>query len=369
MNLMSSIGNFFNGEMLYPELRIFPNDKIKGVKNVVLLVVDGLGYEYLKNKKSILNENLAGEMTSVFLPTTACAVTSFLTGVAPQQHGLTGWFMNLKEAGVVSAVLPFVPRYGGEVLSDYDIDMKNIINCESFFKKIKASKFLIQEEKIAYSDYSRIMADKAKVGSFKNLSGFFSKIKKAIKYNNKKKYIYAYWSEFDHICHDYGIGSKKCEKHFKELDKGLRKFIKQIKGTNSALIITADHGFMNIAETISIEDYPEIKECLDLPLCGDARTVYCYVNYQKRELFEKLVREKLGNYCDIYKSSELIENNYFGLFEANEKLIHRVGDYTLICKEKYSLRDSIDGKVKLHKGDHGGVSREEMIVPLVFIRV
>ncbi len=45
-------------------------------------------------------------MASIFPATTATAVTTFLTGTAPQQHGITGWFMYLREP----AALPYRPR-------------------------------------------------------------------------------------------------------------------------------------------------------------------------------------------------------------------------------------------------------------------
>ena len=48
---------------------------------------------------TILSENLIGSMTSVFPATTASAITTFATGLAPQQHAFTGWFMFLKEIG------------------------------------------------------------------------------------------------------------------------------------------------------------------------------------------------------------------------------------------------------------------------------
>src|SRR3989344_4941128 len=91
VNLMSSIGRAFGWKSEYGELKNLTSKEIKKYKNVVLIIVDGLGYEYLmKQERSFLKENLRGKMTSVFLPTTTSALTSILTGVAPQQHAFTG---------------------------------------------------------------------------------------------------------------------------------------------------------------------------------------------------------------------------------------------------------------------------------------
>jgi hypothetical protein len=51
-------------------------------------------------------------MTSVFPSTTASAITAFMTGLAPAQHGLTGWHMHLDEIDQTLAILPLTPRDG-----------------------------------------------------------------------------------------------------------------------------------------------------------------------------------------------------------------------------------------------------------------
>lgn len=374
VNLMSSIAKSFGTKSLYPELRIFPSEKLNNAKNIVLLVIDGIGYEYLKKKekKTIFNDYLAGSITSVFLPTTACAITTFLTGVAPQQHAFTGWFMYLKEVGAVSIILPFVPRFGGLPFSSYGIDIKDILSSKAFTSKIKSKNFSISPKQVAYSDFSKLMSKNSKILAHETLNGFFMQIKKAIKSSNSKKYVYAYWPKLDSLNHKYGVEHKKSEKHFNEIDKKLRNFIKSLKGTNTLLIITSDHGFINtpLNRVIKLESHPKMKECLILPLCGEGRVCYCYVHPEKTKQFEQYIKKNLSKYCCLFKSKKLIENNYFGLFKPNPKLFDRVGDYVLIFKENYIIKDEIKKDKKKKKpniGHHGGVSKEEMIVPLILV--
>ena len=72
--------------------------------------------------------------------------------------------------------------------------------------------------------------------------------------------------------------------------------------------------------------------------------------------------------CEIYKSRELIKNNFFGLFKANARLADRAGDYILIMKENYIIKDFVAGEDHdIHIGNHGGISKEEMFVPLIII--
>ena len=68
---------------------------------------------------SALLSQLGGSAdTAANPPTTSAAITTFATGLAPQQHAVTGWFMHLKELGAVSTILPVVqdpPRHATRV--------------------------------------------------------------------------------------------------------------------------------------------------------------------------------------------------------------------------------------------------------------
>jgi predicted AlkP superfamily pyrophosphatase or phosphodiesterase len=373
VNLMSSISMAFDKKSRYKTLKILKPSELKS-KNIVLLVIDGLGYDYLmKSKKdNILKQNLKGKITSVFPSTTAAAIPTFLTGVPVQQHALTGWFTYLKEIGAVSKILPFTARVKSYQLSESGVDPKKIFTEKPFFDKIKANSYIIQDKTIAYSDFSLTNKGKAKALSFKpsSLNGFFRQIKKAISSNNRRKYIYAYWADFDSICHVYGTKSPKTKKHFNDINKKLESFIKSIKKTDTTVIVTADHGFIDSdkSKLIDLKDHPKLADSIIIPLCAERRLAYCYVRPSKTKQFEDYIKKNLKHACYLYKSEELIKKNYFGLFKPNKKLYDRVGDYTLIMKDNYLIADSVLGEKKsFHIGNHGGVSNQEMHVPLVII--
>ena len=92
VNLMASLEAGLDGyEHHYPPLNLLPPERVRGHRQVLLFVIDGLGFNYLRAhpEATCLNEHLLGGITSVFPPTTASAIPTFLTGEAPQQHGLT----------------------------------------------------------------------------------------------------------------------------------------------------------------------------------------------------------------------------------------------------------------------------------------
>ncbi|WP_059756303.1 alkaline phosphatase family protein [Thiobacillus denitrificans] len=118
VNLMSSIATVLGGNSPYAPLAALPPAALAGARHLVLLVVDGLGHDYLLGRDGCLRQHLRGQMTSVFPSTTASAIPTFLTGLAPQQHGLTGWHMYFREIGAIIAPLPFRVRTGRHALRE-----------------------------------------------------------------------------------------------------------------------------------------------------------------------------------------------------------------------------------------------------------
>ena len=371
VNLVSSIMRACGARSVYPTLRRLPPEELAGYRNIVLFVIDGLGYDYvLKHKDSVMAEHLKARMTAVFPPTTAASITSFMTGLAPQNHGVTGWFVQLKELGMVTAVLPFKPQFGGMSLDNVDPVALKIFDQKSLFDKLKVKSYAIHDENILYSGYSSSHLGRAKKVPYKNLNGFFKQLKKVVRIKGRKL-VYAYWPQFDHLCHHHRKASGIVLRHFRELDKGVASFLKSMKGTNTVLIITADHGLIDTARSrmIKVGDHPVLESALSLPLCGEPRTAYCYVHPSKSKLFLSYVKHKLNHVCDVYRSEDLIKRGLFGLFKPHKHFFDRIGDYVIIMKKNYTIRQKPLGKpIVYHTGVHGGISPEEMFVPLIVIK-
>ena len=135
VNLMRSLGDTLGvASNAYAPLRLLDATRLRRAQRIVLLVIDGLGDDLLEQlgPHSALRTLKAGTITSVYPPTTATAVTTLMTGLAPQQHGLTGWFMHFRKLGAVTAVLPFVPRYSRTPISGSGIPLAAIVDCPSF---------------------------------------------------------------------------------------------------------------------------------------------------------------------------------------------------------------------------------------------
>ncbi|MFM9133790.1 MAG: alkaline phosphatase family protein, partial [Actinomycetota bacterium] len=73
-------------------------DALAGARRVVMLVIDGLGWNQLKERTHVapaLAAMSGGAITSVAPSTTATALTSITTGLTPGEHGLIGYRMDM----------------------------------------------------------------------------------------------------------------------------------------------------------------------------------------------------------------------------------------------------------------------------------
>ncbi len=374
VNLMSSLAEGLGSESPYNGLKMIDGEKLSGSKNVILLVLDGIGYEYLKEKgkDTIIYYNLKGKITSVFPSSTASAIPTFFTGLAPQQHAVTGWYTFLKELGVVTTILPFKPRFGESPLEESGVDISSVLSSRSLMDNIERETIDVTLEKLKHSAFNSFYAKDSKKLGFSSSRELFSLLERLVKSGDEKKYIKAYWNGFDKVAHDEGGNSISASKEFLDINNQLRDFVEEIKDTDTTLLITSDHGFIDSEreKSVRLEEHDGLQECLTLPLCGDYRSVFCYVRPSKTEEFEEYWKENLSDVSHLCKSEKMIEENYFGLFEPDSRLYHRIGDYTLIMKENYVFHDTLPSEDKHFEiGNHGGISDKEMYVPLSMVEL
>lgn len=370
VNLMSSFIQAGNGvSPLHPRLAGLDPLALREHRNMILMVLDGLGYEFLiRREAGVLRAHLEGKLTSVFPSTTASAITTYLTGDAPQQHAITGWFMYFRELGAVMTVLRGSPRFGGVDLSRSGIDAERLFDHVPIANRMGVPTYLVTPRDIAYSDFNMSHKGCADVHIYASLSQMFATTASIVRARPTRKFIYCYWPGLDHTGHSHGIGSRQAATHYQDVDAAFGEFLDSIQGTGTMVVVTADHGMIDVsdADNIELDDHPDLAETLALPLCGERRVAYCYVKPGRREAFEQYVTAELGEHAHMRASRELIDNGYFGAGDPHPRLHERVGDYTLIMKQRFVIKDWLPGEARhVQIGVHGGISDAEMYVPLI----
>jgi len=371
-NLMASLVEGLGGLTTgYPCAHALPAREVRPVRNVVLFVIDGLGYRLLETigRDGFLHSRLRGRLTSVFPSTTATAVTTFLTAQPPQQHGLTGWFTWFRELGDILAVLPFVPRHKGPPLTEAGIDPVEFFGHTSMFDRIAVRGEQVMPAHIAHSAFNRGHCGHARVRPYEDMKGFFRAVRQALK-GGERSFVHAYWADVDGLSHEFGPSSPEVADHVLQLDAAMGEFVRKIDGSDTLVVVTADHGLIDTAPelTVHVEDHPPLADSLLMPLSGEPRAAYCYIHPHREQTFLDYCRGELGDFMEVVPSRELLRAGWFGTGQPHPALADRIGHYTLIMKDHFTIKDHVVGeRVFSHLGVHGGVSEEEMFVPLIII--
>jgi hypothetical protein len=366
VNLVASIVESRGGPRRHPAAQALPSAELAPATNVVLLIIDGLGDRFLARhgNGSELARRRRGALTSVFPSTTASAITTSYTGCTPLEHGITGWFTYFGEAGYVAAALPFRIR-GINIPLPYSA--KRAFTAPSLFASLGTRSIVVSYRDIIDSEYNLRHCAGAERVAYETLDELVSAVATAARSGPERKFIYAYWPMYDIVAHRHGRESPQALAEFARVDEAFGRLIARLSGTDSIIVATADHGFMDAPLEDLLEPPSAIASQLKLPLCGERRVAYCHVHSPAD--FIKRAQDWLGERADVRPSRELVEEGWFGPGTPHERLSERVGDVTLVMRGSHTIKDWLPGEPRyLHLGQHGGTSEDEMIVPLIVER-
>jgi hypothetical protein len=366
VNLIASIVAARGGAQLHPALANLPASELGDARNIVLLIVDGLGDNYLvrRGAGSELARRRRASLTSVFPSTTASAITTSYTGRTPLEHGLTGWFIYFGEAGCVSAALPFRSRGDYLPLACRGVTPEQIYISNSVFEQLPVQSVVVTCKDIIDSEYNIRHCRGARRIAYETLDELVAGVEAAVKSADARKFVYAYWPVYDMVSHRYGAESAEAFEQFSKIDAAFGEMVARLAGTESLLIATADHGFIDVTPEESLELPSSLASQLRFPLCGERRVAYCHVH--DPSFFIQSAKEWLGERADVLPSKALVDQGWFGPGAPHPRFAERIGDVALVMRGRYAVKDWTPGESRhLHIGNHGGTSEDEMLIPLI----
>ncbi len=370
VNLMASLAARFGYDTGYPQARALSAQHLQDYKKIVVIVIDGLGYRYLKEiwGSGFLAEHLLGQLTSVFPSTTASALTTLATGQPPLRHGATGWFTYLPELGSIANILKAEPRHGGGKYPWFRGQPDTLLKSPSLFSKLRATCMAVVPEDIAGSRFQQSLSCGARVVGFRGLGGFCRAIDRSLRATKADTFITGYWPDLDGLAHRFGVYHGRVRDHYHRIEQALRRLCLRHRQEGTLFIIIADHGLVDTPErqTIDVRDHPALASTLLMPLCGEPRAAYCYLLRQRTEDFKDYIAERLGSSCLLLTRREAIAAGLFGPGRPEPWFEGRVGDCLLIMKKGWAIRDFLPGEPRIFlKSGHGGLTPDEILVPLM----
>jgi len=373
LNLMASIETVCGGPGRgYAPLRVLPAG-FGSARHLVLLLVDGLGDALLRKSAAgtFLRAHRQGGLTSVFPSTTASAVTTVLTGLAPAAHGLTGWHIYSGEVDEVIAPLPLWIRGQRHPHAQAERWCKQVFITDPLADRLTRECHVVSPWFICDSPYNRHHTGRAERWPYRGLDGLFDTLESVLRGRDASSYTYAYYGEIDRLGHEYGIDSEEVAADLARLDAALEAFAQRIRDLDVEVVITADHGFLDNPpdRQIHLADHPMLAQRLSRPLCGERRMAYAYVKPAAQEGFERCLTEAVGDAVLPVPAQAAVEADWLGPGPRHPRLAQRIGDWVLVLREPWVIIDQVPGERPHDQvGVHGGLSASEMAIPLIYLR-
>src|SRR5881396_3289250 len=201
----------------------------EGVKQVVVILADGLGWWQLemfcdRGDTPFLAESRERarrregaqliEATTVFPSTTAAAITTMNTARTPLEHGNIAYFLWLEEFAEVTAML----RWGravhrrGSYFDDPTVDPLRYVKVPSIHARLRdrgISSYVIEPEDFRGEAMTRMHAAEANFVDYVVPSTMGVRLDSALADAPRPSYVYAYWSGIDTVSHLYGPRSEE----------------------------------------------------------------------------------------------------------------------------------------------------------------
>jgi len=375
LNFISSVLRAFGIDILYKPLPYIDSGKLAEKRNVVLIILDGMGYNLYENikREEDFENSTVRKITSVFPPTTASAITSIMTGKSPLEHGIIGWTLFFKEFGKLIDVLPKMESPTGEPLND-SYSVTDIMGIKNIFQAISKQSphtdlIKITPAYLAKSDFSLTTSSPAKIIPYEKITDMLSNIEFAIKENKRKKFIVAYSTEPDGLEHVNGVYSEKVSHFMKGIFRKINACVDSIKNENVTVFITADHGLTDVERYIHVSEDKELFDTILLPPFPEPRFSTFFVKREKEEQFKKAIMKYESEFL-IMSREKFFDTGMLGKGEPHRKISDFIGDYVAIAKSSSVFKMKYNQGIRKSfefKAHHAGITSEEMYVPLIEI--
>jgi len=366
-NLVSSILKYYDCNFKHSTVASLDSYLNKRYKNIILVVIDGMGAPYVEEnleKTSFFNRDRKDILDSTFPTTTAAAMNSYYSALTPMEHGWLGWSLYFKEVANHVDVFVNCDSFSKKQIEGERIANK-LLSYESIFEKIdkktngKIKQYTLNPVKVKLDETGN------KDIIYKNLEEFSKNIIELSK-DEEEKFIFAYWNKLDDTLHNHGLKSSEALGELRELDDKLEEISKKLD-EDSLLIISADHGLVDIEEYIYLDEYEDLVECLSIPPQIDPRALSFHVKKDMESVFKKRFDNLFKSDFLLLTREEVMEKKVFGIGKSHRKSLDFIGDFVAIgIGDKLMKYRTLNGKkLSRQKAHHSGLREEELKIPLI----
>jgi len=339
------------------DLPAFFPDVVRGAQQVVLLVVDGLGWHQLQrrlaadhNLAPTLAEMHGGAITTIAPTTTVTALTSITTGATPGEHGLVGYRIDF--AGHVVQMLKWADARGD---ARKRLAPRDAQPCPPF---LGGSVPVLSKADFEATAFTESHLRDQRALSWRAVSSMVVDVRAMLQAG--EKFVYCYYDNVDKIAHERGFG-EYYDSELRTTDR-LIADIASVLPRGAVLLVTADHGQVMVGDNTT-PLHPDITR-LVTHQSGEGRFRWLHTKGERIDDIVAATRAHHGHDAWVMTRDEMIDGGYFGP-RVTDVVRRRLGDIAVMARTDVSFDDPADKTYFALQCRHGSLTSEEIDVPLL----
>ncbi len=356
----------------------------EGVRQVVVILADGLGWRQLemlcdrgdtpflaelRERARRRDRAQLLDLTTVFPSTTAAAITTLNTARTPLEHGNIAYFIWLEEFAQVTAMLRWGPAITrrGSYFDDAAVDPLQFVLVPSIHARLRErgiASYVIEPEIFRSEAMTRMHAAEASFVGYVLPSSMGVRLRGLLG-APRPSYIYAYWSGIDTVSHLYGPRSEEAAMEAALFDLDLRRALGDRSPGDTLVMLTADHGHATTDpdKMLDVVGDEELRALLRNPPAGEPRLVFLHTDHAKQ--VREHIDRKWPGLVTLLDRDELIEAGLFGRGDPMTAR-RRIGEVVALLDRDLSASIvKVEGQTIRHRGSHGGMTADEMRIPVL----
>ena len=349
--------------------------RLEPVSSVVLLVVDGLGWEQLlanPDAAPFMTEaaRRGGPVTAGFPATTSASLGSLGTGLPPGEHGLVGYTVSAPGLARPMNLLRW-ELYGFGPPSDLlsEVVPEQFQPWPTVMERARDRGLqisLVGPPEHAESGLTRAILRGGRYLGAPSLPDVVTVTGRAIG-EAPGTPVYAYHPFLDTTGHVKGVGSAEWLDHLSLVDRAVAVMAEGLP-RGASLFVTADHGMADLApeEKVDVAEAPELLSGVRA-LAGEARARHVYCHSGSFDDVLATWRGRLGDRMWIVPGEQAIEEGWFGP-RVEDRVRPRIGDVVAASHGSVGVfQREVDPLQAMLVGHHGSMTSAEQLVPLLRI--
>ena len=326
---------------------------VRNASQVVLLVIDGLGWEQLQERTALaptLCSFEGGAITSVVPSTTSTALTSIVTGLTPAEHGIIGYRVDL--GGDIVNILRWSTVDGDARKRHPPRDVQPF---PPFLGELVP---VISKIELENSGFTGAHLAGAKMSGWRTMSNIAVEVGAQLTAGHRV--VYAYYDGIDKVAHEKGFGPYY-DAELKTVDRMIGDVLEAMP-PEAALLVTADHGQVDVGPRV-LPPAPEVL-ALTRSQSGEGRLRWLHARPGAAADLLAAATAAHDDVAWVVAREQVLDEGWFGPTMAGP-IVRRLGDVALVAHAPVSFDDPHDSGPFQLVCRHGSLTSTEMLVPLL----